>query len=92
MRDYINLQRYPIDQANTLAYGTLLKKVQAQLADDGCAVLKGFLTSKGVAAVCKEADENSDKAHVSEQKTNAYFGVDDPSLPTSHPIRQFFKR
>ncbi|MGP6088337.1 HalD/BesD family halogenase [Antarctobacter jejuensis] len=87
--DLINLDRYPIDGPGREA---LLAQVRTDLARDGCAVLKGFLTPLGVQAVAAEADAVSDKGHRSFSRTNAYFTQDDPSLPDTDPRRQFYER
>ncbi len=91
-RDLINFRSFPIDRPDSDQYADLVRGVRAKLAEDGCAILKGFLSPQGVEAVCAEADRHSDKAFASTQSTNAYFGLDDPSLPTDHPIRRFFQR
>ena len=88
-RDLINFADYPIDGAGRAA---LIEKVQSDLAKDGCAVLKGFLTQKGVEALTAEAEGVSDKGHRSFNRTNAYFTQDDPSLPADDPRRAFFER
>ncbi|WP_438992307.1 HalD/BesD family halogenase [Lentibacter sp.] len=90
-QSYINLETYPIGGEGA-AREALLLKVRADLARDGCAVLKGFLTEKGVAALTAEAESVSDQGHRSFNRTNAYFTKDDPSLPEDHPKRQFFDR
>lgn len=88
---HINLARYPIDRpgANLEA---VIAAVQADLARDGCAVVKGFLTVEGIAACVDEADAAVPHAHASHSRTNAYFTQDDPTLPSDHPVRQFFDR
>jgi hypothetical protein len=70
----------------------LLETVRADLERDGCAVLKGFLTADGVAALTAEAESVSEQGHRSFNRTNAYFTKDDPDLPADHPKRQFFDR
>ena len=90
-RELIDLDRYPIDRAGA-ERDALLASVRADLATDGCAVLKGFLRSNGIAALAAEADSVSDKGHASHSRTNAYFTKDDPSLPDKDPRRQFFDR
>lgn len=87
----INLDRYPIHQQGPKRQA-VLEAVQEDLARDGCAVLKGFLTPAGVAALTQEADSVADQGHRSFSRTNAYFTQDDPSLPTEDPRRQFFER
>ncbi|WP_120500812.1 hypothetical protein [Roseovarius sp. EL26] len=89
--ELINLARYPIDQDGPRR-DKVLAHVRADLARDGCAVLKGFLSAKGVAALAAEADGVSDKGHKSFNRTNAYFTKDDPGLPEDDPRRQFYDR
>ena len=90
-QDLINLDRYPIhaDGASRVA---LVERVQQDLARDGCAVLKGFLSQKGKNAITAEADGVADKGHRSFNRTNVYFTADDPTLPDSDPRRRFFER
>lgn len=87
--DLIDLDRYPIHGPERDA---VIAKVRTDLAQDGCAVLKGFLTPQGVEAVAREADSMADKGHRSYSRTNPYFTADDPSLPEQDPRRQFFNR
>lgn len=87
----INLTRYPI-HANGLARDSIIAAVRKELASDGCAVLKGFLTPDGVEALKQEADSVAQMRHRSYSRTNAYFTKDDPSLPEDDPRRQFFDR
>ena len=89
--DFINLDRYPIHHPGA-AREALLADVRADLARDGCAVIKGFLTEAGIGALTAEADAVADKGHRSFGRTNAYFTKDDPSLPADDPRRQFFDR
>ncbi|SNS58880.1 HalD/BesD family halogenase [Antarctobacter heliothermus] len=87
--DLIDLARYPIDGTGRDA---LLHKVRADLASDGCAVLKGFLTPQGVRAIAAEADSVADQGHRSFSRTNPYFTTDNPDLPQGDPRRQFYDR
>lgn len=90
-QDLIDYSRYPIDKAGP-ARDAVLAQVHADLARDGCAVLKGFLSPTGVTALAAEADGVAQHGHRSFNRTNPYFGTDDPSLPFDHPKRQFFER
>jgi len=90
VRELIDLKRYPIHKPGALA--DLLSKVRADLAGDGCAVLKGFLTPDGIAATVAEAESVSDQGHRSFSRSNAYFTVEDESLPESDPRRRFYER
>ncbi len=89
--DFINLKTCPIG-ADGPERVALLETVRADLERDGCAVLKGFLTADGVAALTAEAESVSEQGHRSFNRTNAYFTKDDPDLPADHPKRQFFDR
>ena len=87
----INLTDYPIDTPGPIL-DAVISGIQDQLAEDGCAVLRGFLTAEGIAAMVVEADQVAGKAHRSFNRTNPYFTEDDPTLPDDHPKRQFFDR
>ena len=87
----IDFDRYPIDRPG-LGRDEVLAGVQDDLKKDGCAVVKGFLTPEGVAAIVAEADSVSDKGHKSGARTNAYFTRDDASLSQNDPRRRFFER
>jgi len=89
--DFINLERYPIHREGA-ERDAILTDVREDLARDGCAVLKGFLASEGIAALTREASSVADKGHKSFSRTNAYFTQDDPTLSGDDPRRQFFER
>lgn len=90
-QDLINLDGYPI-HADGQARATLIARVQQDLARDGCAVLKGFLSQQGIDAITAEADGVADRGHRSFNRTNVYFTADDPTLPEHDPRRRFFER
>ncbi|RKF15020.1 hypothetical protein D6850_09185 [Roseovarius spongiae] len=87
----IDLKAYPIHTPGP-ARDAILARVRADLADDGCAVIKGFLTQEGVAALTAEADSVAAQGHRSFSRTNAYFTQDDPDLPANDPRRRFYDR
>ena len=89
--DLIDLDRYPIHCASA-ERAAIVSDVRDSLARDGCAVLKRFLTPKGIAALAQEADSVADQAHRSFSRTNPYFTKDDPSLDAHDPRRRFFDR
>jgi len=88
---FINLATYPVHQPGPLLQAAI-ENARAQLAKDGCAVLKGFLTPAGIAAMTAEAEGVADKAHKSQSRTNAYFTQPNPDLPDNDPRNQFFDR
>jgi hypothetical protein len=89
--DLIDHHLYPIAEAGP-ERDALLARVRSDLARDGCAVLKKFLTEKGVSALTCEAEAVAENGHRSFNRTNVYFTKDDPSLPSDDPRRQFFDR
>lgn len=90
--EVVDLGRYPIDLPGSPAYRRLLTDLRRELAEDGCAILPGFVHEQGVATLVQEADRVVPFAHLSTARTNAYFSKDDPSLPVDHPVRQFYNR
>lgn len=89
--ELINLKQYPIDSPGT-ALDRVIDAARKNLARDGCAVLRGFLTDQAVRDLTSEADDVAGNAHRSFNRTNPYFTQDDPALPETHPKRQFFDR
>ena len=89
--DLIDFERYPIQDAGP-ERDAVVGRVRDQLAKDGCAVLKRFLTPFGVRKVVQEADNVAHAAHKSRSRTNAYFTCDDPTLQLDDPRRRFFER
>ena len=89
--ELINVARYPLDQDGP-ERTRLVSQVRADLDRDGCAVLRGFLTAAGVAAIRAETDAVADRGHRSYSRTNAYFTAPDPSLPPDDPRSRFFDR
>ena len=89
--DLIELERYPI-HCDGPERDAIVAQVRADLARDGCAVIRNFLTQKAIAALTQEADGVAAKGHRSFNRTNPYFTQDDPDLPEDDPRRQFFER
>jgi len=88
----LDLESYPIDVPDGQAYCDLLRNVRSELADDGCAVLKGFVPKHAIDALVAESDRVAPFAHRSFNETNIHFSRDNPDLPTHHPVRRFYKR
>lgn len=89
--DLINLDRYPI-HIDGAEKDALIARVKADLARDGCAVIRSFLTTAAIEALTQEADGVAENGHRSFNRTNAYFTQDNPDLPDDDPRRQFFER
>ncbi len=92
-RALLNHQRYPIDDTDNEARRAAVDRCRRSLVADGCAVIEGFLSEKGLGLLLEEATERKSKAYFSSSKsTNVYFSNDDPSLPGDHPRRVFLER
>ncbi len=90
-RDTVDRERYPID-AEGPARESLVAGLRRALADDGCAVLKGFVRAERIPALVAECDRVAVHGHRNFSRTNPYFTRDRPDLPPSHPLRRFFDR
>lgn len=92
-RTLIDYERYPIDDANHPDRRRVIEECRKALADDGCAVLSGFVSSHGLERLLNEVEERKPLAYFSKSKqTNVYFSSDDASLPLDHPRRMFLER
>lgn len=89
--DYIDLDRYPIDQPGTVRDGIV---ATARAAGDsvGCAVLKGFVRPERLPEIVAECDRTAQYGHRNFNRTNPYFTTDRDDLPETHPLRRFFDR
>ena len=88
----VDLKRYPIHLQSSDEYRELIVRTQAQLNEDGCAVMGGFVRADRLADLVEEANGVADKGHRSFNKTNVYFTRDNPAYPENHPLRRFFDR
>lgn len=85
--------RYPIDELANPLRKSAIDKVRAELAIDGCALLKGFLSEAGLESLLGEAQARRSTAYFSQQtRNNAYFTDPDPSLPETHPVNIMMPR
>ena len=79
-QEIINYESYPIDLPDHPVRMAVIERVQAELAEDGCALLKNFLSPGGLEALLGEAAERRPLAYFSEQKqTSAYLNNPDPA-------------
>lgn len=89
----IDHQRYPVGELNNPARARLIEQVKADLAEDGCAVIKNFLSAEGLQVMLDESLARKDQAYYSEKKhCNVYLGDGDSSLPADHPRNVFLPR
>lgn len=89
----INTSEYPIDQLDNPKRATILEQVRSELAEDGCALIKNFLSEDGLAGFLAEAKTRSQCAYFAEQKmTNAYLNNGDVAFPDDHPVNFMMPR
>jgi len=72
----IDLVRYPLDQPGTDAYQQLVATAAASYRNDGVALLPGFVTNEGLAAMTAEADQLVGKAFFCRSKHDAYLNTE----------------
>ncbi|MEM7216318.1 MAG: hypothetical protein AAF423_12310 [Pseudomonadota bacterium] len=90
--DFVDIDKYPIDQPQSSGFERMLAGIRADLEKDGCAVLKGFVKPEMLPALVAESDDAAPHAHNSKNRTNVYFSQDDESLDAAHPRRRFYDR
>lgn len=89
---FIDTERYPVDRPDSDPFCAMMAEIHLKLADDGCAVLKGFLRKEALPELVGESDRAAPHAHNSRNRTNPYFTQDDDTLEQSHPRRRFYDR
>ena len=93
IRQIVDVSSYPIDQPGDTAREKLVSDVRRHLANDGCAVIPGFLSPRGLSTLCAEARVRLSKTYYSpDRRCNVYFDQGDPELPQSHPRNRFLER
>jgi hypothetical protein len=82
----INYERYPIDDIDNPKRQEIINHIRQELDDDGCAVVKNFLSDYGLNTIKEEATMRVDQTYYSPKKLcNVYLGEGDDSLPDDHP-------
>lgn len=90
-RDFIDLDRYPIDLSGP-GREAIIDEARAAIDSVGCAVLKGFVRAERIADLVAECDRTAQYGQRNFNRTNPYFTQDRPDLPASHPLRRFYDR
>ena len=91
--EIINHEAYPIDRPGHPKREAIVNQVKADLAVDGCAVIRNFFSDRGLTALLNEALERQPDAYYSKNKLcNVYLGKGDDNLPEDHPRNIFIPR
>lgn len=93
IQQVINHAAYPIDELDNPNREQVINQVQAELAEDGCAVIRNFFSEAGLQALIAEAEARQDEAYYSPSKMcNVYLGDGDDSFDKDHPRNMFMPR
>ncbi|MFW6024612.1 MAG: HalD/BesD family halogenase [Dichotomicrobium sp.] len=92
LSDIVDLDRYPIDRLEEEAGIALIRTCRAQLRDDGCVVLQGFVRQDALARLEAETARLGPHAHYNSTVTNIYNSDGDDTLPDDHPVNVFNRR
>jgi len=92
LEELVDLTRYPLDHLDSPAGQALIDRCRAQLDDDGCVVLDGFIQEEALTRLERETERLSPEAHYNQTETNPYNNAGNRSLPASHPMNRFDDR
>jgi hypothetical protein len=86
MREWVDLERYPIERADSAPYGELVEGCRAQLREHGSFNLDGFLRDSAVDRAVRELEPRmAGGGFRHARRHNIYFEDDLPGLPGGHP-------
>lgn len=83
-RDFIDLERYPVDAPDTAGGRAVVTRYVATLRDEGMCRLDGFLRPAAVTQLCGEAERFAAGANYALKQCNPYFTRKDPAYPDDH--------
>ena len=91
--EIINHTHYPLDEPDNPRRLAIIDQIKSELAGDGCAVIRNFFSTRGLAALLSEANERKTQTYFSERKQcNVYLNDGDPEFPADHPLNTFIPR
>jgi len=89
----INHDKYPIDLKDDPRRQASVDQVRAELAAEGCAVIRNFFSEAGLAALLNEAEARKPQTYYSSNKTcNVYLNEGNPNFLPEHPVNRFMPR
>jgi hypothetical protein len=92
-REIIDHAAYPLDELDNPLRQQTVAQIRAELAEDGCAVIRNFLSPIGLRRFMAEAQDRMPQAYYSDSKMcNVYLGEGDSELPDDHPRNTFMPR
>ncbi|MEM7431533.1 MAG: hypothetical protein AAF351_06290 [Pseudomonadota bacterium] len=89
----IDSRRFPIADLADPRRARVVADARAELAADGCSVLRGFFSDDGLRQLKTEAEARRHKAHYSKKgRANVYLGNGNPARAPDHPQNVFLER
>jgi hypothetical protein len=83
----VDLDRYPLLRPESARACAVIAAGRAELAEQGMALLPGFLRAEGLAGLSEECDALAPLGHFSEVQGTPYLDVPDLDAPQGHPRR-----
>lgn len=83
--EFIDLDRYPIDQTTSDAYRAIVSTLHEELLSNKLLNIEGFLTEAGTRVIAQEVDHRSRAAYHSVRSGNPYACSRDNKLSADHP-------
>ncbi|GAA3222216.1 HalD/BesD family halogenase [Actinocorallia longicatena] len=88
----VDLRRYPLEAPGGAAWNSLIDRVRADLAADGCSVLPDFIHPGAQEHLRDQGSSIAPHAHYDVETVNVYNTAPDPALPEDHPAHHTFPR
>ena len=89
---YVDLERYPIHQLDSLSGQSLLAECQQMMRRDSLCLLPGFLSEAGRRLLCDEITDLEADAHRVNYRATMYGWMDNSDFPEEHPRSQLLNR
>ena len=93
LKSIVDLEKYPIQDLNSLKIKELIKKCKNDLDQFSCSTIPNFILPKSLKVMNTELEKQVDEVYMSKESINPYlYAKDDPNLPKDHPKRTFMNR
>lgn len=91
-REFVDLERFPLLAPQSAVCNAAIEAVRADLAAQGCSVLRGFLRPEALDRLEAEGEAIAPLAYYTEATVNAYNLPLDAPLAADHPAKITFPR
>ncbi|WP_280421233.1 HalD/BesD family halogenase [Nocardia carnea] len=90
--EIVDTSRYPLAEPDTPGWHTAVAAARADLAEDGCTVLREFIRPELHGLLAEQGQRMAPHAYYRTERVNAYNIPLDTELPADHPGRIIFER